>query len=754
MRLDIAANRGAAGDPREILEALYRLVDGVSRASSAEAIYDVALDALAASVAPDRASVLIFDDDGVMRFRAWRRLSDAYRHAVEGHSPWARGAGDPQPVVVPDVHADESLAAYRGVFRAEGLGGLAFIPLVAHGELLGKLVLYYDAPHRFSGDELQLAQTIAQHVAVGLQRLSREHEAIRLKDELGAELTAVMRLHGISQRFFERGNLGELLSDILAATIEITGADRGTMQLLDTASGCLRLVAHRGFEREFVDFFAEVGAGEQAACGQALQTGQRVVVADVERDPIFAEPVVRGVMQRAGVRAVQSTPLRSRTGAVLGMATTHFDRPHRPSSRELQLVDLFARQAADLVEHAQAADRRNDLLAAEAVARTAAEAANQAKDEFIAMVSHELRTPLTAMLGWTRILRGGHLDARATAHGLEVIERNIRQQTQILTDLLDVSRIVSGKLVLDRHRVELAPIIEMAVEVMRPAAEAKRVALTTSLPPVAAVAGDATRLQQVFWNLVSNAVKFTPANGRVEIRLEVIEGWARISIADTGSGIAADFLPYLFQRFQQADTGFTRQHGGLGLGLAIVRNLVELHGGSVSARSAGEGKGATFIVELPLAPASAEVASAPTADADGAASRSGRPSLNNLRLLVVDDHEDTVEFLAAALADYGAEVRVATSVKEALSVLAEHQPHVLVSDLSMPGEDGFGLIQRIRAEQVPVAAIALTAHARSQDRDRALSAGFQTYLTKPIEPARLGHAIEALVHGHPEPSAD
>jgi signal transduction histidine kinase/ActR/RegA family two-component response regulator len=729
---------------RDILEALCRLVEGVSRASSAEAIYDEALQALGAAVAPDRASVLVYDEHGVMRFRAWRGLSEAYRRAVEGHSPWPRDVMDPQPVLVPDVHAAEALADYRPLFQAEGLGAIAFIPLAAHGELLGKFMLYYDAPHDFAADEVRLAQTIAHHVAFGLQRLAREQESTRLKDEL-------MRLHAISQRFLDRGNLGEVLSDILAAAIEITGARRGTMQLLDQDTGRLRLVAQHGFEREFLDFFATVGPGDRAACAEAFQSGQRVVVADVEHDPRLAEAALQRVMKRAGVRAVQSTPLLSRTRRVLGVVSTHFDRPHQPSARDLQLVDVFARQAADLVEHAQVADRRNDLLAAEAVARADAEAANQAKDEFIAMVSHELRTPLTAMLGWTRMLRAGRLDARATAHGLEVIERNLRQQTQILTDLLDVSRIVSGKLTLDLQLVELAPIVEMAVDVARPEAEAKHVVVTTSLEPGAGtVLGDATRLQQVFWNLVSNAVKFTPPQGRVEIRLDAADGQARVSVADTGRGIAPEFMPYLFQRFQQAETGFTRQHGGLGLGLALVHHLVELHGGRVGALSPGEGQGATFVVELPLA----ATASTPAAAVEPAPARGGRPALDNLRLLVVDDHEDTVEFLAAALADYGADVKVATSAHEALGVLREHRPHVLVSDLSMPGEDGFRLMERIREQRSPVAAIALTAHARTQDRERALSAGFQMYLAKPIEPARLGYVIEALVNGSSEPDSD
>jgi len=740
-----------AHEPRDMVRVLYNLVDGVSRAPSAEAIYDQALTALMSSVMPDRASVLSFDDAGVMRFRAWRHLSEKYRAAVEGHSPWPRDATNPESVVIPDALADDTLAAFHPLFRAEGLGALAFIPLVAEGKLLGKFMLYYDKPHDVSADELQVTQTIAHHVAFGLERIARQQESSTLKNHLAADFNAVMRLHGISQRFLEGGNVSGLLGDILTAIVEIIGADRGTIQLRDPRKGTLRIVAQQGFAAEFLEFFAEVGEST-AACGRALQIGQRVVVGDVDRDPTFAEPTLRRVMQRAGVRAVQSTPLLSRTRDIVGIISTHFNTPREPSARDLRLVDLFARQAADLVEHAQTAQRRDELLAAEEAARTEAEAANRAKDDFIAMVSHELRTPLTAMLGWTRMVRAKQLDSKGAAHALEVIERNLRQQAQILTDLLDVSRIVSGKLTLDSQLVELAPIIEMAVDVVRPAAEAKQLTLTTTLDPfVDSVAGDATRLQQIFWNLIFNAVKFTPPGGRIDVRLETSDGRARVSVVDTGRGIAPEFLPYLFQRFQQAETGSARQHGGLGLGLAIVRHLVELHGGRVGASSAGEGKGATFVVELPLAGTAARVGSI-----DRPGSRTGTPSLDAVRVLIVDDHEDTVDFLGAALVKYGADVKVAMSVHEALGVLTQHRPHVLVSDLSMPGEDGFSLMHRIRTQATNghrLTAIALTAHARAQDREQALAAGFHMYLAKPIEPARLGYVIEALVNGEAETPA-
>jgi signal transduction histidine kinase len=417
-----------------------------------------------------------------------------------------------------------------------------------------------------------------------------------------------------------------------------------------------------------------------------------------------------------------------------------FDRLVPCVKRALDEVEQRKRR-----EHAEA-DMRT-LLRREHDARAEAEAANRAKDEFIAVVSHELRTPLTAMLGWTRMLRGGQLDANASKHALEVIERNLRQQTQILTDLLDVSRIISGKLRLDPEVIELRPVIETALDVVRPAADAKDISISTALDArIGVLFADATRLQQVFWNLMSNAVKFTPAGGRVDVRLDRANGHARVSVIDSGPGISPEFLPQLFQRFQQGESGTTRRYGGLGLGLAIVRHIVELHGGQVSACSGGEGTGATFVVELPLETSGSEVVR--NALSEGAYRRDRNPKLHRIRVLLVDDRQDTVEFLAGALAEYGAEVGVAGSVPEALRILRESRPDVLVSDLSMPGEDGFSLMRRIRSHPggapSPVA-IALTAHARVEDRDNAVASGFDLYLSKPIEPERLAFAIEALV---------
>jgi signal transduction histidine kinase/CheY-like chemotaxis protein len=383
-------------------------------------------------------------------------------------------------------------------------------------------------------------------------------------------------------------------------------------------------------------------------------------------------------------------------------------------------------------------------------ARDDAEAGNRAKDEFLAVVSHELRTPLTPILMWARMLRAGRLDAEATAGALETIERNIMAQAQLVGDLLDVSRIITGKLRLDVRPVEIAPVIDSAVESARLTAELKGVQLRTIVDPRAGlVSGDPDRLQQIVWNLLSNAIKFTPRDGHVQVELRRTNSHVRITVSDSGQGITPEFLPHVFDRFRQADSTTTRAHGGLGLGLAIVRHLVELHGGRVHVESPGEGQGATFTVELPLAamPTTASPELVPPT-AEGAVPFVPSPALARLRLLVVDDDTDTLETLQMILSQCGAEVRTAGSAAQALDVLQDWHPDLLISDLGMPGEDGYTLLRRVRALDTDhggnIPALALTAYARAEDRVNALAAGFQMHVAKPIEPAELVAVIANL----------
>ena len=404
-------------------------------------------------------------------------------------------------------------------------------------------------------------------------------------------------------------------------------------------------------------------------------------------------------------------------------------------------------QGQDITRRKAAEEELQDLLIREQEARRDAESANRAKDEFLAVLSHELRTPLTAILGWVKMLESGRLGAAHAKRGLEVIERNVRTQTRLIEDLLDVSRIIAGKLKLEKAVVDLAAIAQTTVESLRPAAQERRVNLDyrqdISLVPFE---GDAARLQQVVWNLVSNAIKFTPEEGRVDVRLSAPNGMAVITVADTGIGIKPEFLPRLFDRFSQEDSSTTRRYTGLGLGLAIVRHIVDLHGGTVEAASEGDGKGATFTVALPL---SATVGLPERAPRGGEPIELTRP-LQGVRVLFVEDDEDFRELAAEILQMAGAVVDSAASAAEAVSAYRRSRPDVMVSDIGLPSEDGYSLIRKIRAlekEQgaTPVPAIAVTGYAQAEDHARVHEAGYQRHLAKPVEPGVLIGMIASIV---------
>lgn len=395
-------------------------------------------------------------------------------------------------------------------------------------------------------------------------------------------------------------------------------------------------------------------------------------------------------------------------------------------------------------------------LVREQEARAQAEEANRLKDEFLATVSHELRTPLNAIIGWVALLRLGKLDEVQNARALETIERNARAQGQLIDDLLDVSRIMSGKVRLSVRPVDLQSVIEEAIETVRPAADAKAIHVSTVLDAdTGSVSGDPDRLRQVVWNLLTNAIKFTPKGGQVQVRLERVNSHLEVSVTDSGEGISADFLPHVFERFRQEDSTSRRSHGGLGLGLAIVRHLTELHGGRVTADSRGAGLGATFTIHLPVLAAHKrpEDHVHPAAGASLKGPSLEGPSLEGLRVLLVDDEPDAREILSLILGQRGALVHAASSAGDGLRALDAFDPHVIVSDIEMPGEDGYSFIRRVRertAEQggmIPAAA--LTAYSRSQDRLLALSSGFQMHVPKPVEPAEIVAVVWSLARRRP-----
>jgi signal transduction histidine kinase/ActR/RegA family two-component response regulator len=428
------------------------------------------------------------------------------------------------------------------------------------------------------------------------------------------------------------------------------------------------------------------------------------------------------------------------------------------TERTERIMAGIASQAAVAIDNARlyeaaqkAAEERSRLLESERLARAEAERANAVKDDFLATLSHELRTPLNSILGWSQVLKEGASEADMQ-RGFEAVERNARVQAQLIEDLLDMSRITAGTVRLDMQPVDPIPIIDAALDTVRPAAQAKLIRIETLLDPAAGpLYGDPGRLQQVVWNLLANAIKFTPKSGKVQVILERVNSHIEISVADTGIGIREEFLPYVFERFRQADASTTRKSGGLGLGLAIVKSLVELHGGAVRVRSGGEGNGTTFSVHLPLTVVhrtgfAGERLHPKTPQAESAHFK--HSDLAGLKVLVVDDEADARELIKHVLAACDAQVLTASSAEQAVAIVAAERPHVLVSDIGMPDADGYQLLRTVRAlgpeRGGNLPAIALTAFARSEDRTRALRAGFLVHVSKPVEPAELVASVASV----------
>jgi PAS domain S-box-containing protein len=563
-------------------------------------------------------------------------------------------------------------------------------------------------------------------VAVGLMLVWVCERARRARLRTGEAALAAARLAAIVESSDDA-----IISTDLDGTIR--SWNRGAEQLYG-------YTADEAIGRPVVTILPPARADEEVAILERVRRGGRVLPYDTVR------------LCKGGVEvpvSVSVSPVLDESGGVIGASKIARDISERQRTGQ---------------ELKQAAAERQRLLDSERAAREEAEHASRMKDEFLATLSHELRTPLNAILGWAQILRTVRADPEELAEGLETIERNARAQTRIIDDLLDMSRIISGKVRLDVQPLDLSSVVVAALDTVRPAADAKGIRVIPVLDGHAGgVSGDAGRLQQVFWNLLFNAIKFTPRGGRVQVVLQRAGPHVEVSITDTGEGISPEFLPHVFDRFRQSDASTTRRHGGLGLGLALVKQLVELHGGRVRATSPGPGKGATFVVELPVAavnPPRPAPESGPPTHAGGAPAPAGPcASLRGVRVLVVEDEPDARALLRRVLRDCDADVTTAASAAEALELLRESRPHVLVSDIGMPGEDGYELIRKLREmgngfAELP--AVALTAYARSEDRERALRAGFQVHVPKPVEPAELVTTVANLAGnrgGHNAPAA-
>jgi signal transduction histidine kinase/CheY-like chemotaxis protein len=583
----------------------------------------------------------------------------------------------------------------------------------------------------------------------GQEILRDEAKVFELLNETGEALSSKLDLESLVQA-------------VTDAATKASGAKFGAFfyNHFDENGGSYLLYTLSGAPRESFEKLGQPRPTE--VFGPTFRGGPPIRSDDILLDPRYAKTGSGMPAGHLPVRSYLAVSVISRSGEVIG--GLFFGHPETGvfNERSERLVVAIAAQAAVGIDNARlydaarrAAKEREELLSRERSARAEAERMSELKDEFLANLSHELRTPLNAILGWAQMLRSDKRNEADLAKGLETIERNARVQTQLVEDLLDMSRILSGKVRLDVQAIEPLGFIEAALDTLRPAAAAKGIRLESLLDSTAGpISGDPNRMQQVMWNLLSNAIKFTARGGKVQVLLERVNSHIEISVADTGAGIRPDFLPFVFDRFRQADASTTRRHGGLGLGLSIVKHLVELHGGSVRAHSPGEGAGATFTVHLPLIVVHrsphAQTRQHPRSAASAAADF-GVIDLSGVRVLVVDDEPDARELIQRVLLDCEADVITAGGADEALLLIPQHKPHLLVSDIGMPEVDGYELLRRVRALEREsggrIPAVALTAFARSEDRTRALRAGFLVHVAKPVDPSELVATV-ASVLGH------
>jgi PAS domain S-box-containing protein len=589
----------------------------------------------------------------------------------------------------------------------------------------------------------------AHGAIVGASKIGRDiTERKRTERRLAADQEALARIYEVGRRCVCAGDdFPECLDAILAAAVWIAGADKGTLQLYDEASGALQLTAHVGFDAPFTTFFAAVDRDEVASCGVALAAGERVIVEDVATSPIFAGQPALKVLLGAGVRAVQSTPLVSSGGTILGMMSTHFGHPHRPSERDCRLLDLLARQAADYIARRRAEDQREALLISAERAREAAERANRAKDEFLAMLGHELRNPLSAV---RNAVAAATLDETSRGRALEIARRQTDQLGRIVDDLLDVARITRGRVPLRKKRVALADVLERTVEGARALMDERGHSITLRLPaePIHMEA-DAARLEQAVANLLANAAKYTDPGGSVTVSGERDGEDAVIRVRDNGIGIAPDVLPGVFDLFAQGERSLDRAQGGLGIGLTLVRRIVELHGGTVVATSAGIGRGAEFVIRMRALPAGIEVAAAKLVPAPR--------EHHAARVLMVEDNPDAAESLVMILELVGHHVRVVHDGPAALEAARANVPDIMLVDIGLPGMNGYEVARAVRGDAAlkHVVLVALTGYGRPDDKAEAMAAGFDYHLVKPVDldalgelVARLGSAVETVPTRH------
>uniref|UniRef100_B8HS58 histidine kinase n=1 Tax=Cyanothece sp. (strain PCC 7425 / ATCC 29141) TaxID=395961 RepID=B8HS58_CYAP4 len=625
---------------------------------------------------------------------------------------------------------------YRDILRGLGLRSSITAPLHNRGRVLGSISFVISESHRqYSSADLRLAEELARRAAIAIDNARLYHMAQQAQQaaEIAADRTA--RLQRVTAALSESLTPAQVAEVIVEQSMAVLQAAAALVVLVSSDRTELEIVKSIGYAADLVDSWSRFSINTDVPLAEAIRTGEPVWVEDLLAR-IARYPHLAPIYRRYDFQSWIALPLVVESKSVGGLLLS-FQEFKQLSQADREFILALTRQCAQAIVRAQ-------LYEAERQARAEAEQANRVKDEFLAVLSHELRSPLNPILGWTKLLQSQPFSPDKAAKALATIERNVKLQAQLIEDLLDVSRILQGKMVLNVTSVNLVSVIEAALETVRLSAETKAIQLETLMEPeIDPILGDPARLQQIVWNLLTNGVKFTPQGGRVTVRLQRVDTFAQLQVQDTGKGINAAFLPHVFDYFRQEDGTTTRKFGGLGLGLAIVRHLTEQHGGTVAADSPGEGLGATFTIRLPLQAKATETAAPhppPAAELD----------LSQLNILIVDDEADMRELMQFMLEQQGAQVNVASSAIEALLICDRHPPDLLISDIGMPEMDGYTLMQQIRHRSPEqgggVPAIALTAYAGEYDQQQALKVGFQQHVAKPIEPEELIRAIAALVN--------
>ncbi len=655
-----------------------------------------------------------------------------------------------EPLLFEDVAAAPMIAQLRRAYLDEGIASMIVFPLGILGHRSGTMVFYFRRRRAFSALDVQVGtafSTVAASALSSAELFEEQRSAREAADYARRQAAFLAEAGTVLSASLDYEQTLRAVASLAVPTfadwcaVDILG-ERGAIQRLAVAHvDPAKIEYARTLEQRYpADPNAPGGVHE------VLRTGQPAMLARITAefvDAVARDDEHRGILRALGLTSYICVPLLAHNRAFGAITFVTAESGREYSETDLRFAREIAARASLAVENARSYARAND--------------ANRLKDEFLATLSHELRTPLNAVLGYARMLRQGAVSADKAPAALEVVERNATALKQIIEDVLDVSRIISGRLRLNVETLDLPAILRDACAAVMPAADAKGIRVESLIEPLAAtVSGDPDRLQQIVWNLLSNAIKFTGRGGKVQLRLARVNSHVEIIVSDTGQGIAADFLPFVFDRFRQADATFTREHGGLGLGLAIARQLAELHGGTVHASSDGPGQGSTFTVALPLMIVTRAVEGAPpqvhpTADRELPA-LDDAPRLDDISVLAVDDEPDSLNLLRSVLESVGAAVTTVNSGEAALAALAATRPDVLIADIGMPKMDGLQLIRAVRQLEEParsLPAAALTAYARSQDRITSLASGFHMHLAKPIDPLELIVAVKALATRRP-----